>query len=76
MNGKAMMEFRLRVVMAEKNISNKKLASLTGLAYGTISKLKTSTPTRIEVETMDKLCAALKCQPGDLWRYMPDNNAA
>jgi DNA-binding Xre family transcriptional regulator len=29
--------------------------------------------TRFSVETLDKLCAAFKCQPGDLLRYREDN---
>lgn len=72
---KMAIEFRLKVVMAERDITSKKLAERSGLAYGTISKLRSSPPTLISIETVDKLCDALKCQPGDLFRHIPDETA-
>lgn len=59
--------------MAERNVSNKQLAALTGMHYTTISKLKTRRQlTRVDQETLNALCKALSCQPGDLMSYEPD----
>lgn len=59
--------------MAERNVSNKELAVLTGMNARSISRLKTRRRyTRIDEETLNALCKALKCQPGDLMVYEED----
>ena len=58
--------------MADREIDNQKLHILTGLHLGTISKLRNKKPSRLDTQTLDILCKALKCEPGDLLRYMPD----
>jgi len=67
-------QWRLAVMMAERNLNNKDLTKLTGFHAVTISKLKTTRimPSRLEYITLDKLCKALQCQPGDLLKYSPD----
>ncbi len=67
-------KWRLRVVMAEREMSNKDLCERTKLHPGTASKLKHNCPARIDTETLGKLCDALDCQPGDLLRYEDDAN--
>ncbi|MBD2577058.1 helix-turn-helix domain-containing protein [Oscillatoria sp. FACHB-1406] len=65
-----MIDWRLAVVMAERNISNKELAKRTGMHPTSISKLKTRRRlTRIDEHTLNLLCEALNCQPGDLMVY-------
>lgn len=59
--------------MAERDISNKELAHLTGMHPTSVSKIKTRRRfTRIDEPTLDALCKALKCQPGDLMVYEQD----
>lgn len=67
-------QWRLAVMMAERNFNNKDLTKLTGFHAVTISKLKTTRimPSRLEYITLNKLCKALQCQPGDLLKYIPD----
>ena len=61
--------------MAERNISNKELALRTGMNPRSISRLKTRRRlTRIDEETLNLLCEALNCQPGDLMVYEKDEN--
>lgn len=61
------------MVMAERDISNKELASLIGMHPRSVSRLKTRRRlTRIDEETLNALCKALNCQPGDLMVYEPD----
>ena len=64
-------KWRLAVVMADREIDYKQLAELTGMHPGTISKLKNNLPDRLEMTTLEKLCQALKCQPGELLRHIP-----
>jgi putative transcriptional regulator len=66
--------WRLAVLMAELNLDNKDLVAATGLHATTISKLKTTRemPPRLDRDTLERLCKALQCQPGDLLRYEPD----
>jgi DNA-binding Xre family transcriptional regulator len=43
------------------------LAKATGLSLATVYRLTNNQSQRVELETIDKLCGALKCQPGDLF---------
>ncbi len=67
-------KWRLNVLMAERYLKNKDLTEATGMHPVTISKLKNSQemPERLERATLEKLCAALNCQPGDLMLWEPD----
>jgi putative transcriptional regulator len=47
------------------------LAARTGLAYNTAHALYTGRATRIDHETLNRLCSALNVQPGDLFVYVP-----
>jgi putative transcriptional regulator len=65
--------WRLAVVMAERNISNKELALLIGMNPKSVSRLKVRRRlTRIDEPTLNSLCKVLKCQPGDLMVYEED----
>ncbi len=71
-----MIRWRLAVVMAERNISNKELALLIGMNPKSVSRLKVRRRlTRIDESTLNSLCQALKCQPGDLMVYEEDEEA-
>ena len=69
-----MIRWKLAVVMADRNISNKELAARVGMHPTSVSKIKTRRRlTRIDESTLDALCKALNCQPGDLMVYEEDN---
>jgi putative transcriptional regulator len=56
--------------MAEREISNKELAALTGLHPKSVSRLKVRRRfPKVDEKTLEALCKALKCQPGDLMVY-------
>lgn len=46
----------------------------TGLNRNTISNLYHEKVSRIDYETLDKLCGVLNCQPGDLLEYIPNKD--
>jgi putative transcriptional regulator len=66
-------KWRLAVLMADREVDYKQLASVTGLHPVTVSKHKNARvmPSRLESETLEKYCKALKCQPGELLVYVP-----
>lgn len=73
MSSEVVIRWRLAVVMAERNISNKELATLIEMNPKSVSRLKVRRRlTRIDESTLNSLCKALNCQPGDLMVYQED----
>jgi putative transcriptional regulator len=67
-------KWRLKAVMADREMNYKQLAELTGLHPITVNRLVNTyeAPDRIHKDTLDKFCKALNCQVGDLMRYEDD----
>jgi putative transcriptional regulator len=51
----------------------KELAEATGIAVNNLSVLKTNKARAIRFSTLEKLCKALDCAPGDLLEYVEEN---
>lgn len=62
---------RLDVVMAQRKLRGRDLASDIGLTAANLSKLKSGRVKAIRFSTLERLCEALDCQPGDLLEYVP-----
>ncbi len=62
----------LDVMMAKRKISSGELAEKIGLSPANLSILKTGKAKAIRFSTMEKICKALDCQPGDILEYKPD----
>jgi putative transcriptional regulator len=59
--------WKLRQIMADRQITNRDLARAVGMHETSISNLKRRDDMpRVDGELMDKLCRALDCNPGDL----------
>ena len=56
----------LDVVMAKRKISSKELAQMIGITNANLSILKNNKAKAIRFSTLEALCEALDCQPGDL----------
>ena len=68
----------LDVMMAKRKIGAGELAEKIGITPANLSILKTGKARAVRVDTLNKLCRALDCQPGDLLEYRPgpeDDNA-
>lgn len=65
---------RLDRVMADRKILLKDLAEEVGITNVNLSKLKTGKAVAIRFSTLEALCEALNCQPGDLLEYEKDVN--
>jgi putative transcriptional regulator len=59
--------------MAEKRIKSNVLAKKIGISEVNLSILKNSKARAIRFSTLESLCRELKCQPGDLLKYIPEN---
>jgi len=62
----------LDVIMAKRKISSGELAEKIGISQANLSILKTGKAKAIRFSTMEAICKALDCQPGDILEYRPD----
>ena len=63
---------RLDRVMADRKMSLNELAAKVGIANVNLSKIKTGKVSAIRFSTLEAICEALNCQPGDILEYQPD----
>ena len=63
---------RLDRVMADRKMSLNELADRVGMSNVNLSNLKTGKMKGIRFETMEAICEALDCQPGDLFEFTRD----
>ena len=70
-----MIILRLDRMLAERKISSKELAERVGISQVSMSRIKTGKVSAIRFSTLDAICRALDCQPGDVLEYMPDDEA-
>ncbi len=69
-----MINIRLDYLLLDRRMKLKDLAQATGLAVNNLSILKTNKASAIRFSTLNSLCKALNCTPGDLIEYIPDEN--
>ena len=62
---------RLDRMMADRKMSLNELAEKVGLTNVNLSNLKTGKMKGIRFETLNSICRALDCQPGDILEYIP-----
>ena len=70
-----MIILRLDRMLAERKISSKELAGRVGISQVNMSRIKTGKVSAKRFSTLDAICRALDCQPGDVLEYMPDDEA-
>lgn len=64
----------LDVMMARRKISLNDLAAKVGITLSNLSILKTGKARAVRFSTLDAICKALDCQPGDILEYRSDEN--
>ncbi|HVP84624.1 MAG TPA: helix-turn-helix transcriptional regulator [Rhizomicrobium sp.] len=62
----------LDVMLARRKMRSKELAEIVGITEANLSLLKSGHVKGVRFATLEKICAALECQPGDLLEYRPD----
>jgi putative transcriptional regulator len=59
----------LDVMMAKRKMSLNELSDRVGITISNLSILKTGKAKAIRIETLEAICKALDCQPGDILEY-------
>lgn len=67
-----MIRVRLSYLLLDNQAKLKELSEATGLAMNNLSILKNNKARAIRFSTLEAICKALKCQPGDLLEYVED----
>ena len=63
---------RLDVVMAQRKMGLSELAEKVDLTLANLSILKNDHAKAIRFSTLEAICMALNCQPGDILEYVPE----
>ena len=62
----------LDVMMARRKMSLNELSARVGVTLANLSILKNNHAKAVRFSTLEAICQALDCQPGDLLRYEPE----
>ena len=68
-------KFKVKVMLALRDMTQKELAEKTGIRPPTVSAICTGAVKHLPVEALDKMCAVLHCQPADLIEYVKEPKA-
>lgn len=64
----------LDVMMAKRKIGLSELAAEVDITLANLSILKNNKAKAIRFSTLEAICKALDCQPGDILEYVPDES--
>jgi len=70
-----MIKFKVKVLLAMREMTQKELAEKTGIRPPTISAICTGAVKQLPVEALNKICKVLDCQPADIMEYIKDEEA-
>ena len=63
---------KLEDLLYERRMTLTELADRIGITLANLSILKTGKARAIRFSTLDAICTALSCQPGDILEFVPD----
>jgi len=66
----------LDVMLARRKMRSKELAARIGISEPNVSLLRSGKVRGVRFETLERICAALDCQPGDILEYRPGPSSA
>ncbi|MBR5872214.1 MAG: helix-turn-helix transcriptional regulator [Oscillospiraceae bacterium] len=66
-------EVNLDVMLAKRKMSMTELSEKVGITMANLSILKTGKAKAVRFSTLEAICEALDCQPGDILSYKPTN---
>lgn len=67
-----MIVVNLDVMMAKRKMSSTELAEKVGITMANLSILKNNKARAVRFSTLDAVCKALHCQPGDILEYLEE----
>ena len=62
----------LDVMLARRKMRSKELAERIEITEQNVSLLKSGKVKGVRFDTLERICVALQCQPGDILEYQPD----
>jgi putative transcriptional regulator len=62
----------LDVMLAKRKMRSRELAEIVGITEQNISLLKSGKVRGVRFDTLEAICRALQCQPGDILAFEPD----
>ena len=68
-----MIVVNIDVMLAKRKMSVTELSEAIGITMANVSSLKNGRAKAIRIETLDKICRALQCQPGDILEWREDD---
>lgn len=69
-----MIVVNLDVVMAQRKIGLTELAEQVDITMANLSILKNNKAKAVRFSTLEAICKALNCQPGDILQYVEDES--
>jgi putative transcriptional regulator len=66
-----MIVVNLDVMLAKRKMRSKELAEKIDITEANLSLLKSGKVKGVRFDTLDRICAVLECQPGDLLEHRP-----
>jgi len=67
-----MIKFKVKVMLALREMTQKELAEKTGIRPPTVSAICTGAVKHLPVDALNKICEVLNCQPADLMEYVDE----
>ena len=67
-----MIRINLDVMLARRKMTSGELAERVGITAANLSILKTGKAKAVRFSTLESICRELRCQPGDVLEYVPD----
>lgn len=67
-----MIVMRLDVMLAKRKMSLTELSDRVGITIANLSILKNGKAKAVKLDTLNKICQVLQCQPGDLMEFVED----
>lgn len=64
-----MIVINIDVMLAKRKMSVTELSEKVGITMANISILKNGKAKAIKIDTLNKICVALQCQPGDILEF-------
>ena len=68
-----MIVLRLDRMLADRKMSLNELSEHVGVSNVNLSRIKTGKVSGVRFSTLNAICKALNCQPGDILEYIPDS---
>ena len=67
-----MIVVNLDVMMARRKMTLSQLSEKVDITLANLSLLKNNKATAVRFSTLEAICAALDCQPGDILEFVPE----